>query len=136
MIKILLAVRHPELRLALREFLAEAPDLHCITVASSQHLRLLLDTAKWEVLVLDLQDPDLTKLQTVKALHNRYPDLPIPVLSLQAADLPLVWIEAGARGYVSKGSLYGQLHAAIHTLSRGRYYFSGIGEFEGTCAAT
>jgi DNA-binding NtrC family response regulator len=52
------------------------------TAATPEELWSTLSQDEWDVLILDLRLPEQTKLASVRMLHERYPDLPILVLSL------------------------------------------------------
>jgi DNA-binding NarL/FixJ family response regulator len=78
-----------------------------------------LQRHEWDVLVLDLCLPQHTKLQTVRVVHSRYPNLPIVATSL-AVDIPTrYWQDAGASGFVSKTKIGADLVEAVKVLSQG-----------------
>jgi DNA-binding NarL/FixJ family response regulator len=130
MVRVLLAVRHHSLRAALLEHL-RANKVLCEDAASAEELWDRLRLHEWDVLILDLRLPQHTKLQTVRTIQGRYPNLPILVISF-AADIPTrSWQRAGAAGFVSKARLSTELIEAVRVISQGGMYFSSEGP-EGT----
>jgi len=66
------------LRAALLEYL-RAGKVLCEEAASAEELWAQLRHHEWDVLILDLCLPQHTKLQTVRTVHGRYPNLPLLV---------------------------------------------------------
>jgi len=126
MVSVLLAVRHHSLRAALLEHL-RANTFACEEAASAEDLWARLRRQENEILVLDLCLPQHTKLQTVRTIQGRYPNLPILVVSF-AIDIPTrLWQDAGASGFVAKASLSTELIEAVKVISEGGKYFSSEG---------
>lgn len=129
MVRVLLAVTHQLLRAALLEYLGVGEVL-CEEAASAEELWDQLWHQQWDVLILDLCLPQHTKLQTVRTLHGRYPNLPILAVSF-AADIPTrYWQDAGASGFVSKAKLGAEFIEAVRVISQGGKYFSDEGPKE------
>ena len=122
MVRALLAVRHHSLRAALLEHL-RANKVLCGDAASAEELWDQLRLHEWDVLILDLCLPQHTKLQTVRTIQGRYPNLPILVTSFAADTLTRSWQDAGAAGFVSKASLSAELIEAVRVISQGEKYF-------------
>ena len=126
MVRVLLAVTHHLLRAALLEYLG-ADEVLCEEAGSVEELWDQLRLHQWDVLILDLSLPEHTKLQTVRTLHGRYPNLPILAISF-AADIPArYWQDAGASALVSKAKLSTELIEAVKVISEGGKYFSSEG---------
>ena len=126
MVRVLLAVKHHSLRAALLEHL-RANKVLCEGAASAEELWDQLRLHEWDVLILDLRLPQHSKLQTVRTIEGRYPNLPILIISF-AADIPTrSWQWAGAAGFVSKASLNTELIEAVRVISQGGMYFSSEG---------
>jgi two-component system, NarL family, invasion response regulator UvrY len=123
MVRVLLAVTHHLLRAALLDYLG-AGKFVCQEVESAEALWGQLLHPEWDVLILDLSLPQHTKLNTVRTVHDRYPNLPILVISF-TADVPgWYWQDAGASGFVSKANLGTELIEAVKVVSQGGKYFS------------
>ncbi|WP_447985872.1 response regulator [Nitrospira sp. Nam74] len=129
MLRVLLAVMHQLLRAALLEYCGEGKVL-CGEAASVEELWDQLRLHEWDVLILDLCLPQRTKLQSVREVHGRYPNLPILAISF-ATDIPAkCWQDAGASGFVSKATLSTELFEAVKVLSQGGQYFPNAGPVE------
>jgi DNA-binding NarL/FixJ family response regulator len=123
MVCALLAVMHPLLRTTLLDY-CEAEEVLCGEAATAEDLWGELQRHEWDVLVLDLCLPQHTRLQTVRAIHGRYPNLAIVAISL-AVDIPTrCWKDAGASGFVSKTKLGAELVEAVKVISQGGLYFT------------
>jgi DNA-binding NarL/FixJ family response regulator len=123
MVRVLLAVTHHLLRAALLDHLG-AGKFVCQEVENAEALWGQLLHPEWDVLILDLCLPQHTKLDTVRTVHDRYPNLPILVISF-TTDVPgWYWQEAGASGFVSKATLGTELIEAVKVVSQGGKYFS------------
>lgn len=86
--------------------LGEAPDvtfdLKCAERLSDAFERL--GSAAYDVVLLDLSLPDSLGFETFRALHARFPSVPIVVLSgLDDEQLALRAVHAGAQDYLVKG---------------------------------
>jgi DNA-binding NarL/FixJ family response regulator len=131
MLRVLLAVTHALLRAALLEYLG-AGEYVCVEAGSEEALWDQLRYHEWDILILDLRLPRHTKLQTVRAVHDRYPNLPILAISF-AVDIPSrSWQDAGASGLVLKSNLGTELMEAVQVVSQGGKYFPAGGSAETT----
>ena len=77
-----------------------------------------------DLVLLDLALPDTCGVQSITAIKSRWPELPVLVLTMH--DAPAVArsaIEAGAQGFVTKGSGVDTLVFAIKQISAGAKYF-------------
>jgi DNA-binding NarL/FixJ family response regulator len=131
MVRVLLAVTHHLLRAALLDYLG-AGEFVCEEAGSVEELWDQLRLHQWDVLILDLCLPQHTKLQTVRTLHGRYPNLPILAISFAADIRAKYWQDAGASGLVSKAKLGDELIEAVKVISQGGKYFSAGGPEEKT----
>jgi len=84
----------------------------------------LLETLAPNVVLSDIRMPIIDGTTLIKLLHTQYPNIPVIALSMfdQDADL-LEMYDAGAKGYVVKKASKKTLIEAIHTVSKGDYYF-------------
>jgi DNA-binding NarL/FixJ family response regulator len=126
---VLIAVMHQLLRAALLEYCGDG-EILCGEAASVEELWDQLRLHEWDVLILDLCFPEQSKLQTLRTLHSRYPNLPILAIAF-ATDIPSrYWQDAGASGFVSKAKLSTDLIEAVRVISQGGKYFSSEGPEE------
>jgi DNA-binding NarL/FixJ family response regulator len=116
---------HPVIRSGLRSLLElDAELLVCgEAVDAAAALDDLLEAAA-DLVLIDVALPDMSGIELVRVLHERQPDLATVIYSghgdRQQVDEAL---EAGARGYVLKGSA-DELLPAVHQLLRGEGYLS------------
>lgn len=76
-----------------------------------------------DLLLLELELPIKKSMQTLKWLHEQFPDLPVMVISSLDAELMLVDIlKAGARAFLKKNILPEELQNAIVTVIKNGYY--------------
>jgi DNA-binding NarL/FixJ family response regulator len=64
---------------------------------------------------MDLSMPDLSGIDAMKRIHERSPDLPVVILTAHADDgVEREAREAGARGFLPKGTGLRDLVLALH----------------------
>jgi DNA-binding NarL/FixJ family response regulator len=125
-LRILLADDHALVRRGLRAVLAGAPDIHVVGEAATgrdaieQAAALLPD-----VILMDLQMPDLSGIEATRAILATQPDARILVVTLfQDDDSVFLALRAGARGYVLKDADEEELLSAIRAVAGGAAIFS------------
>lgn len=75
--------------------------------------------------LVDLGLPDLSGLEVIRALNQRFPDIPIMVISVISAERSVIEaIQAGARGYILKGDSETAIAHAIEQVAQGNYPIS------------
>lgn len=125
-VRILLADDHALFRGALRMVLELEPDLEVVAEADNgQQVLDCIGATRPDVVCMDLNMPGLDGLQTTRALRQQYPAVRVIGLSAhvdlaRVADL----LDAGALGYVLKGSAATELISAIRCASRNESYLS------------
>jgi DNA-binding NarL/FixJ family response regulator len=88
----------------------------------NQLLDLLLQNS-YDILILDLNLGDNSGIDTVNELHTMYPSMKILILSMYPEDpYALQSIKAGAKGYVSKGSISDELSIALQSIMDDKIY--------------
>ncbi len=125
-VRVLLADDHALFRGALRMVLELAPDMEVVGEAENGHQVLAcIGAARPDVVCMDLNMPGLDGVQTTQALRLQYPAVRVIGLSAHM-DLARVaqLLDAGALGYVVKGSAAAQLLDAIRCASRNESYLS------------
>jgi DNA-binding NarL/FixJ family response regulator len=117
---------HPIIHHALNNLLAPEENLSVDTSARSAEETLeLLETARPDLIILDLSLGDSDGTYLLQKIHNRYPKLHILVYSRSEEKLLAERAaQAGARGYVMKTADPTELKKAIHTVLNGNLYFS------------
>jgi len=131
MIKILIADDHPIVREGLKQILAEEPDMGIFGEAqNSQEVLEVVQKQNWDVVVLDITMPGRGGIDVLKELKDRYPKLPVLMLSMHPEDQYAVRaLRLGAAGYIVKGSAPEELVKAIRKiLGGGKYITSTLAE--------
>lgn len=126
MIRVLVADDHAIVRRGLAQIVSETLDLKVGAEAASGHEVLdLIRRAPFDVVVLDLNMPGPSGLDTLKQIKAEQPRLPVLVLSMHSEDqYALRVLRAGASGYLTKESAPDQLVKAIRRVAEGGKYVS------------
>jgi two-component system nitrate/nitrite response regulator NarL len=86
----------------------------------------LIDELKPDLLILDIRMPNMTGIEVVEQLRSKSNFVKIVMLSMhESEEYVLKSIQAGADGYLLKGSSKEEFLKAVHTVSNGGKYFSG-----------
>jgi CheY-like chemotaxis protein len=119
-IKVLLLEDDPADKELIREFLSEEQHVQ-ISLTHADRLSSaisLLEKEEFDVILSDLSLPDSRGLETFDNIHNRFPDIPIIVLTgLDDKATALDAVSRGAQDYIYKGQI---THG--HLLSRAILY--------------
>ena len=125
MIEVLIADDHQLLIDGIKTTLSDEPDL---TIVGEAHngLQVLkfLKSQKADVILMDINMPQMDGLDCTKAVTKEYPDVKIIALS-QYAEKRFVkrMVKYGAMGYLLKDSGKEELLEAIRTVHNGERYF-------------
>lgn len=131
MIRLLIADDHAILRSGLRQLFSIAGDITVTGEAEDGNQVLELARHKeFDLVLLDLAMPGTSGTDLIARLANRYPRLPILVLSMHnEAQIAERALRAGAAGYMTKDSDAATLLSAIRKVaSGGRYLAPKIAE--------
>ncbi len=124
--RVLIVDDHPLMRLGLRQFLTQEPDLAvCGEAANATEALAAVERSRPDLLLLDLSLTGRSGLDLLKDLRVRFPRTPVLVHSVHDE---LIFAEralrAGARGYLMKQESGSQLVAAVRQVLRGEIYLS------------
>jgi DNA-binding NarL/FixJ family response regulator len=125
-IRVLIADDHTLFRDGLRALLASIPDVEVIGEASSgkEAVRLAVEHQP-DVILMDIQMPDLNGIEATRQILYTSPHVSIVVLTMfQDDDSVFAVMRAGARGYVLKGADQGVLLRAVRAVANGESLFS------------
>ena len=125
-VRVMLADDHVGFREALRMYLELAPDIEVVAEASDgRNVLQSVDQARPDVVCMDLNMPGLDGIDTTRQLLIIQPHAKVIGLSA-SVDLVRVaeMFNAGALGYVLKGSAGEELLAAIRSVSHNQRYLS------------
>jgi DNA-binding NarL/FixJ family response regulator len=125
-IQVVLADNHAGMRRSLRLLLAREEDVEVVAEATdlSAVVRHVHGRVP-HVLVLDLQLPNGSTLETIRRLREKVPDTEIVVLTMETSPLfAQQALDAGAVGFVLKDRSDSELPAAVRRAARGEEYVS------------
>lgn len=126
MIKLVLTDDHKLFRDGVKALLTEDETIEIAgEAASGSELLELLSTISPDMVLLDINMPDMNGLETIKLLRRQHPELKVLVLSM----LDNEWyvhqmLEAGAVGYLLKNISKEELLEAIRLVASGMRYIS------------
>lgn len=127
--KLLIVDDHAIVREGLRRLLAPEggklalPELSIAEAASAQEAAELHRSTRFDIVLLDLNLPGGSGLELLRALRAMDPAVRVLVFSMYAEALYVARaLEAGARGYVSKGAGAAELLAGIRKVAAGGEY--------------
>ena len=121
-IRILLADDHPVLRQGVRALAADEDDMEFVAEASNgreaiEEFRI----HRPDVVLIDLQMPDMNGIDVMIAIRNEFPDARFIVLTTYAGDVQISRaLKAGARGYLLKSLLRRELLDTIRAVHAGQ----------------
>lgn len=124
--QILIGDDHELIREGIKRIFADASDIECVGEARNAHeVIAALEQQSWDIVVLDINLPGRSGLDVLKEIKQRFPDIPVLILSMYPEDQYAVrMIKAGAVGYVNKGSAATELLQAIRKVSAGGKYIN------------
>lgn len=142
MIRLIIADDHPIIRTGLKHLFQLSVDIDIVaeTDNSQQLLDLLKDKVdEVDLLLLDLNMPGFSGIESITYVRKHYPDLPILILSMHN-ELQIVTraLKAGASGYLTKDSEPEILLSAIRKVAAGGRFIDPklaenlVFEFEGS----
>ncbi|MCC6630032.1 MAG: response regulator transcription factor [Chloroflexi bacterium] len=120
-IRLIIADDHPVVREGLVAILETQPDIDVLAEASDGVRAVELAVLHQpDVMLMDLQMPNLNGVDAIRQIKERVPATEIVVLTTYDSDEYIFkGIEAGARGYLLKGAGKNELLNAIRAASRG-----------------
>jgi DNA-binding NarL/FixJ family response regulator len=124
MISVVLADDHPVVRRGLRVLLEAEPDIR-VAGEAGDGLETLkaVETLQPHILILDLMMPGVGGLEVTRQVAQRSPTTRVIVLSMYASEAyVLEALRNGAKGYVVKDALAGELVRAVREVVAGHRY--------------
>lgn len=125
-LKLLLADDHHVFRNGINVLLHDKTSFNVIgEAANGRDLMKKLEKEQPDVLLLDINMPDMSGLDVMPMIKERYPDLKVLVFSMHDdADYIKDMLQSGAKGYVLKSVRKDELKRAIRTVAVGDTYLS------------
>jgi NarL family two-component system response regulator LiaR len=126
-IRVLIVDDHDMLREGLASFLSAYPDLDLAGQAASGSEALrVCETARPDVILMDLKMPEMDGVQTTRRILESYPHMKIVALtSFGEEDLVRAELQAGAIGYLLKNVSASELAQTIRAAHVGRPTLAG-----------
>jgi len=125
-IKVLLADDHKLIRQGLYSMLEKEKDI--IVVAQAKNGReavRLADEIDLDVVILDINMPDLNGMDAAKLISNNHSDIKIIALSIHSTRRFVIgMLKAGAMAYLVKQCAYEELATAIRNVMNNKSYLS------------
>jgi DNA-binding NarL/FixJ family response regulator len=125
LIRILIADDHPHFRDGLRALLSSASDLEVVGEAADgeEAISLAVDLQP-DVVLMDLGMPGVGGIEATRRILRTSPHIAILVISMfEDEDSIFAALQAGARGYLLKGSLKAEILRSIRAVSSGEAIF-------------
>jgi two-component system NarL family response regulator len=121
-IRVLVVDDHPLMRLGLRTTIDAEPDMEVVGEAGDGPGAISgFDAHRPDIVLLDLRLPGMDGPEIITAIRKKDPDAHIVVLTTYDADEDVYRaVQAGARGYVLKGTFAEGILEAIRTVHAGR----------------
>lgn len=89
------------------------------------HEAIASPLATIDLALVDLGLPDISGIEVIRSVHQRFPDIPIMVISVISSENSVIdAIRAGARGYILKGDSEAAIAQSIEQVAQGNYPIS------------
>ncbi len=126
MIKVLIADNHPIVRMGIKQVLGSSPDFEVIAdVATTSVLFEKLEKVNPDVVILEMDIPEINGIATLRKIKQEYPDIRVLIYSSQSEDVyALSTIRAGAFGYLSKSADLDYIITATRKVSAGNMFIT------------
>lgn len=126
MIKVLIADNHPIVRLGIKQVLESSSDIDVISdVSTTTELFEALESTTPDVVILEMDIPEINGIATLRKLKMDYPDIKTLMYSGQSEDVyALSTIRAGAFGYLSKTADVDYIISAVKKVSEGNMFIT------------
>jgi DNA-binding NarL/FixJ family response regulator len=127
-IKIILTDDHQVVRDGLKSMLSGVQGIQIIAqAANGAELFDILSKQKADLLILDIELPDMSGLEICKRVSTAFPDMKILILSMYTGEeFIFKALAEGARGYLPKNTTRDELEQAIRSIANGKEYYSPI----------
>ena len=128
MIKLALVDDHNLFRQGIKMLLQDMPDVELVIEASNgREFVDSLDKVVPDVLLLDLDMPEMDGIATAKVIRQRGLEIGIIILTMYDDEQMIAHLmELGANGYLLKDTSEEELNKAIHSVYETQFYFNDL----------
>ena len=121
-IRILAADDHPLLRRGIASLVNAEPDMELVAQASTGREAVeQFQLHRPDITLMDLQMPDMSGIEAMIAIRSEFPDARVIVLTTYSGDVQVLRaLKAGARAYILKGRVHGELLDTIRAVHAGQ----------------
>ena len=126
-IKVTLVDDHVLLREALVNLVNTFEEFKVIASLNSGYelVNSLSDSVRPNVILLDLNMPEMDGFETAKWLFKVHPEINILILTMYDSEIALIrLLQAGVKGFLKKDTHPNELRVALKAVSAGGYYYS------------
>lgn len=126
MIRILLADDYTIIRKGVRQILTQAyPNIQIEEIEEGEEWTEKLYASSWDIVISDLPMPDRGGLDTLQRINQRFPQLPVLILTLYPEkNYAVRALKAGAAGFLSKDAAPDELINAVDMILSGKKYIA------------
>jgi DNA-binding NarL/FixJ family response regulator len=121
-IRILAADDHALLRRGIASLVNAEPDMELVAQASTGREAVeQFQLHRPDITLMDLQMPDMSGIEAMIAIRSEFPNAQVIVLTTYTGDVQVVRaLKAGARAYILKGRVQGELLDTIRAVHAGQ----------------
>lgn len=125
MISIILVEDHSMVTEGLRAFIAAEPGLACLAACDSgERLMQVLQTQQPDVILMDINLPDITGIELCKKVKAKHPAIQVIALSINnQPGIIRKMIAGGASGYVLKDAGKHEIFEGVKAVMKGKTYY-------------
>lgn len=126
-IKVILVDDHKIIRDGIKALLADITGIEFVAEADNGADAVAkVDIYDFDVVVMDINMPEMNGIEATKAIIDKLPNAKVLALSMHNDSAYITkMLQAGATGYILKGSGKEELVQAIENVANGKSYFSG-----------
>ncbi len=126
MIKVLIADNHPIVRMGLDRVLSSVSNIRIVdTAGTTAELFKKLKKVNPDVIILEMDIPEINGIATLKKLKLDYPDIKVLMFSGQSDDVyAMSTIRLGAFGYLSKTADSDHIVSAVKKVANGSMFIT------------
>lgn len=126
-IRVLLVDDHQIVLDGIQLMLDHADGIECVgTVLSAKEALSTLRNKSVDVVLLDIEMPEMNGIECCKLIHQRFSDIKVIALTMMIERSVIQsMLEAGAQGYLLKNTSQDELIRAIQLVHHGSTYYSG-----------